>query len=531
VTLNGGAGPRPGSGGPPLVRTGEVGRGTPGARWWSYQRPEVPPAPRPEEDAGAGAVAPVGGEPPVLSAAAVGVGGGARPRGTATAATIAALLLGVGILIGRVGSSIAPALACIEIAAVVLCAGVVGPRVARLHPDEGWVGRWLAWGVVAKIFASHVRFLTLQVGYEGLGDATGYHEYGVGLLNGWRGVSVAPELEDLRRTNFVRWFTGALYYVFGADMLLGFVLFGLIAVAGSYLWYRATVDAVPFIDKRLYLALVLFVPSIAFWPSSIGKESLMQLGIGVMAFATSRLLRQQLLRGLAAGAAGGWLLWVVRPHLFALVTLAGGIAYIAARSQGRRGARSLLSRPAGMIIIGFLVVFAVSEGADFLGIEELSIASIEAELDEQSERTAGGGSEFDPGGNSLHPFNLPKGAATVLLRPFPWETETRLQLLSSLESVMVAGFILFRLPSLRRSLRESRRYGFLLYCWVLTFSYAATFSSFANFGLLVRQRSLVLPALFVLLAVQPTRADRRGRHAEPLPPPPPAATRTARVKA
>jgi hypothetical protein len=171
-----------------------------------------------------------------------------------------------------------------------------------------------------------------------------------------------------------------------------------------------------------------------------------------------------------------------------------------------------------VVIIAFLIVFAVSEGAKFLGIEELSIASIEAELDEQSERTAQGGSEFDPGDNSLNPVNLPRGAATVLLRPFPWETETRLQLLSSLESVLVAGLIVARLSSLRRSLRESRRYGFLLYCWVLTVCYAATFSSFANFGLLVRQRSLVLPALFALLAVRPARADRRRDATEALPP-------------
>jgi hypothetical protein len=249
-----------------------------------------------------------------------------------------------------------------------------------------------------------------------------------------------------------------------------------------------------------------------------------------MALATSHLLRGHLIRGLAAGAAGGWLLWVVRPHLFALVTLAGGIAYIAARTQGRRSGGSLLSRPAGIILISFLVIFAVSEGADFVGVDEFSVASIEAQLDEQSERTAQGGSEFDPGENSLSPVNLPRGAATVLLRPFPWEIETRLQLLASLESVLVAGFILFRLPSLRRSLRESRRYGFLMYCWVLTACYAATFSSFANFGLLVRQRSLVLPAMFVLLSVRPTAADRR-RSTEPAALPASSAPRPGHVHA
>ena len=151
------------------------------------------------------------------------------------------------------------------------------------------------------------------------------------------------------------------------------------------------------------------------------------------------------------------------------------------------------------------MVFAVSQGAEFLGIDDLSISSIEAELDEQTERSAQGGSQFDNGGNSLNPINLPHGAVTVLLRPFPWETDSNLQLLASLESALLVALIVVRFSSVQAALVGARATPFLLYCWVLTILYAATFSSFANFGLLVRQRSLVLPALFVLLAVEPLR--------------------------
>jgi hypothetical protein len=169
----------------------------------------------------------------------------------------------------------------------------------------------------------------------------------------------------------------------------------------------------------------------------------------------------------------------------------------------------------GLLAVLLLMAFTVSQGAKFLGIEDLSLSSIEAELNEQTERSAQGGSQFDNGGNSLNPINLPHGAVTVLLRPFPWETDSPLQLLSSVESALLAGLIVARLPSLRSALSRARSTPFLLYCWVLTILYAATFSSFANFGLLVRQRSLVLPALFVLIAVhapeRPTPA--RGRPA------------------
>jgi hypothetical protein len=384
-----------------------------------------------------------------------------------------------------------------------LLAAAASRRIARLHPDEAWVGRWLVLAVVAKLVASYVRYQTITNDYGGVADATGYDQYGRRFAAAWLDGGNAPDLTDLRQTNFIRWFTGVVYYLFGTNMVAGFFLFGLLALIGSYLWYRATVDAVPQVDKRLYLALVLFAPSVAFWPSSIGKESLMQLGIGAVALATAHLLRHRLAKAAVIGFAGGWLLWVVRPHLLALVTLAAGCAYVGGRVRAGGGPmRSFMARPVGLLAVVLLVAFTISQGAKFLGIEDLSLSSIEAELDEQTERSSQGGSQFDNGDNSLNPLNLPRGAVTVLLRPFPWETESSLQLLSSLESAVLAGIIVARLSSVRAALTLARSTPFLLYCWVLVILYAATFSSFANFGLLVRQRSLVLPALFAIIAVR-----------------------------
>ena len=133
-------------------------------------------------------------------------------------------------------------------------------------------------GVVAKVAASYFRYLTLVNSYNGVGDASEYDTVGREFAKFWMGNGPEPFLPDLRKTNFIRWFTGVVYYVFGSNIVAGFFVFGLLALIGSYLWYRATADSVPFLDKRLYLGLVLFAPSLAFWPSSIGKESLMQLG-------------------------------------------------------------------------------------------------------------------------------------------------------------------------------------------------------------------------------------------------------------
>ncbi|MGH8984201.1 MAG: hypothetical protein ACRDY6_10060 [Acidimicrobiia bacterium] len=397
----------------------------------------------------------------------------------------------------------------------ILAALAFGRFLEERHPDERWLTWLLVLGVAVKLVASAIRYDTIVDEFGGGGDASAYDIWGRRHFEAWTTGGDAPDLTGKGSvgTNWMRWFTGAVYYVFGPDMLNGFLVFALLAVIGSYLWYRATVEAVPFVDKRLYGVLIFFVPSIAFWPSSIGKEALMQLGIGVVALGTAHLLNHRLVRGLLVAAPGAWLLWRVRPQLLALVAFAAGAAYLAGRvrRKGPPGETTSLVRPLGIVIVAFLVFFAANEGAEYLGMEEFSINAVESELTEQSQRSAYG-STFDAGDSSLTPLSLPQGVMTVLLRPFPWEIETNLQILASLEGAAVALFLLYRLGSLTFSIRRARTTPFLLYCWTFILLYAVAFSSIGNWGLLVRQRSLVLPALFVLAAVDPrlARADPTG---------------------
>jgi hypothetical protein len=295
------------------------------------------------------------------------------------------------------------------------------------------------------------------------------------------------------------------YYSFGSKLLTGTFVFALLALLGSYFWYRATVDSVPIVDKRLYMGFVMFAPSIIFWPSIIGKEALMQFGLGIVALGASFLLRQRLATGLLVAIPGGWLVWVVRPHLLALIAIAAGAAYLAGRVRKQHGKAGLLTRPFGIIIMAFLVAFTVGQGAKFLGISSLSLSSIQSELDATTASTSEGGSQFQHGTNSLSPLSWPMDAVTVFLRPFPWEIEGSLQILASLESLTLAVLLVVRFKSLRTALARSRESPFLMLCWVLTGLYAVSFASFANFGLLVRERSLVLPALLVLVSVDPRR--------------------------
>ena len=377
------------------------------------------------------------------------------------------------------------------------------------HPDEPWLARLLILGVVAKEVASVLRYRTLVNSYGDVGDASVFDKYGRQFASFWLGrTDVYSHVDNIRKSNFLRWFTGVVYYLFGTDMIAGFIVFGLIAFAGSYLWYRATVEAVPFVNKRLYFLLIMFAPSVLFWPSSIGKEALMQFGIGSAALGTAHLFNGRLIRGVLIALPGAWLLYIVRGHLLALVALSAAVAYLVGRGPRatRIDASASLIKPVGMVLVAFIAVFAVGQGAKSLGLPSLTLDSVQNELDATTASTSQGGSHFDNGGNSLSPLHLPQGMATVLLRPFPWEVDSSLQVLASLEGIALAGFIVLRRKSIAISLRHLRSVPFIFYCWTLTILYSVTFQAFANFGLLDRQRSLVLPALYVLLCLDPRQA-------------------------
>jgi hypothetical protein len=377
------------------------------------------------------------------------------------------------------------------------------------HPDEPWLGRLLILGVLVKIVGTILRYTTLLKKGQ-LGDASVYDVFGKRYAGAWLGKHgiTQPVLSTLRSSNFLRWFTGIVYYLFGRDLIAGFFVFGLLAFAGSYLWYRAAVVAIPFLDRRLFFLMMMFAPSIVFWPAGVGKEALMQFGLGSLALGTAYILTDRMLHGFLVALPGGWLVLQVRAHLLGLTAIALAFAYVLGRRRKIVAtAAASLMRPIGIVIVVLLAAFAVTQGAKQLHISALTPSSVQAELQATSASTTQEGSAFNTN-VSLSPLHLPQDAITVLLRPFPWEVQSKNQILASLEGMALVAFMVLRRRSIALSLRKLREVPFLFYAWILTLLYVLLFQAFGNFGLLVRERSIVLPALYVLLALDVRRVQR-----------------------
>ena len=219
------------------------------------------------------------------------------------------------------------------------------------------------------------------------------------------------------------------------------------------------------------------------------------------------MLNGRMLYGILVALPGAWLTYVVRAHLLGLAFLALAFAYVFGRQRVRSATKSSLAKPVGIVVVVMLAAFGVIQGAKRLHISSLTPAAIQTELQATSVSTTQERSAFKTN-VSLSPLHLPQDAATVLLRPFPWEVQSKNQILASLEGLGLAAFILIRRRSVALSLRKLREVPFLFYAWILTLLYVLLFQAFGNFGLLVRERSIVLPALYLLLSLDANRAAR-----------------------
>ncbi|HEY8202086.1 MAG TPA: hypothetical protein VII47_12130, partial [Actinomycetota bacterium] len=194
-------------------------------------------------------------------------------------------------------------------------------RQARREHSEAlfWL---LVAALVLKLLCSMLRYFVAFGVYHGLADAAGYNQDGIRISEAFRHGQFDIGLSSLTSTNFIRLLTGVVYTLIGPNIFGGFLVFSWIGFWGLFLFYRAFTIGVPEGRVRSYARLVFFLPSMLFWPSSIGKEAWMMFALGIVAFGAANILSGATVRGVAITGLGLWLAAVVRPHIAGLMALA-----------------------------------------------------------------------------------------------------------------------------------------------------------------------------------------------------------------
>ena len=293
-------------------------------------------------------------------------------------------------------------------------------RQARRERDQR-LAQLLMLALCLKLFGSLLRYWVAIYVYDGFADALMYHDYGTNLAMRFRGGDFSTGLDSLSSTDFIRFFTGLVYTVTGSSVYAGFLLYSWLAFWGMFFMYRAFVIAVPDGNRRSYARLLFFMPSMLYWPSSIGKEAWMLFTLGLAAFGTARVLTGRPWRGIALAGLAMWLAAIVRAHVAGMVVLGLVVAYLFARPPRRLGA---LGPAVKLFALAALVVVAVG----LLGRTQSYLVEkgidpqdgVTSVLAETQRRTNQGGSNFQAPSTGVSLAKLPFAAVTILFRPFPF---------------------------------------------------------------------------------------------------------------
>ncbi|MEO6122952.1 MAG: hypothetical protein ABIR32_04525 [Ilumatobacteraceae bacterium] len=403
--------------------------------------------------------------------------------------------------------------------------GVIGVR-KMFSADLQPLSKIMVGALVMKFVGAAAKYFVSFGAYGGSTDAQAYHVFAskaAGLV--WSGKDdITSVLPSGTGTAFMQRFTSFVYTLSGTSKIGGYLLFGWLAFWGICLFVKGACIAIPGLEQKRYALWCAFGPSIVYWPSSIGKEAVMMLALGAATYGFARVLsRRGFLGPILAAVAGLGLAVGVRPHIAALWI--GGLmpALLVSLFRGReekglrRGARAadralllivIVVAGAALVVVGNSTLkFLDPSKEDAAKSDASNVTSIFAET---SRRTSQAGSAFNPP-SVASPLDWPYASLRTLLRPLPIEARGAGSLFSALEITL---FIIVCLVGIRRVASLPRLVitnPFMAFAMTTLFFGGVAYASFANQGLLVRQKSLLLPLMFLIpcLPERRTRAERR----------------------
>ena len=283
-----------------------------------------------------------------------------------------------------------------------------------------------------------------------------------------------------------------LTYFFGAGFSLSFVgvslvfnifgFLGLLAFDGALrevTWYKTRA-------VRFLATITIFLPSISYWSSGIGKDSLSFCAAGLALWAALDLKRRWPLI-----ASSILIMLLVRPHMAGLLALALACSFIL-KSRISFAQRALLG-----LMASVAAILLVPVGLNYAGVEDGAGAAeiIEFVEKRQSYNQDGGGAV------QISEMSLPAKMFTYLFRPTILEVRSVLSFAAAIDNLILlflcftGGFALIKGSSdFARSIHNRQ------FLWVYTLSSWLLLSmTTANLGIALRQKWMFAPMLIFLM--------------------------------
>lgn len=227
----------------------------------------------------------------------------------------------------------------------------------------------------------------------------------------------------------------------------------------------------------------------------------MTLCLGMAAYGAARILTRT--RGgfpvLALGVAGTV---AVRPHVAIIVVVSLLPAYLFRRPPAGGTILGPVAKLGGILVIGLVLAVVVGQANELFGVRDRFDAEAVSQIRQRAaDQTSVAGSSFGNRSTDLSPSAFPGALVSVLFRPFPWEAGNPLAFGASLEGTFLLVLFLVCRGRVVGAIRSILHTPYVVLCLSFSVLFVYGFSSFANFGVLTRQRVQVFPFLLVLLAL------------------------------
>ena len=383
---------------------------------------------------------------------------------------------------------------------VVIC--VVG--FMPLWRGKPQVKQLLGTAILARLVAASFYIGLGVFVYDYSVDAFHYWSVGMQRMQDFSAVGWSAFQPPFWSTNLINNICGLVMLATGNTLPGLFVLFSLAALWGGYFFYRAFCIAFPAGDSTLYGTLALLLPSNLFWSSAIGKDALAQLFIGVTTYGLAKVCQRLEPRSIVTCALGIAGVLVVRPHIAAMLAVAVTLPFAVGKSRG-----GLMHLAAKIVLVPILIALSlrlVSQAGQFVGVETVDSTSSIERVNRLIKSTQIGGSAFNSG-ESL-PVRVAE-SPLLMFRPFPWEVNNAMAAIASLEALALLWFAWKRRRAMMAALHHWRKpyIGFIL-TYAILFSIAFAVAT-SNFGILVRERIMMVPLVLMLFCARLDVAEGR----------------------
>ena len=304
------------------------------------------------------------------------------------------------------------------------------------------------------------------------GDAVDYY---LRSLNNLRDFSVG--------TIAIDWITSFFSSFLGFSFVACSLVFNIFGCIGMLILYSSIKPTSLLSSKTMqYLALgIILLPSLSFWSSAIGKDSISFLSVCLALWSSIDFSRRKYAMFFSI-----LLMLLVRPHIAAILIAALSIATLWSHKMPiiKKLWVFVLSLLGASLVIPYALVY--------VGLTDTITASvIGGYIEARQGQNLDGGSSVD-----IASMILPMKVFTFIFRPLPFEAHNVSALLASIDNVILLLLFTFSFNKIFKSSHDSVNRVFL---WVFTLTCLLVLSlTTANLGIAVRQKWMFLPCLIYL---------------------------------